>query len=113
MIFIDLGGLFPARQILSFPRRGGFDSYHLKSILKLIATSAIISKCGNSFLKRSLQSSVTGRKIGVITKYSEICIAGNPLNFILEPHLEGDTHQFTGEPFHNEATALNIAGESR
>ena len=31
-------------------------------------------------LKGSLQASVTIRKCGIITKYTEICIAGNPPN---------------------------------
>jgi len=62
---------------------------------------------------RSKQASVTVRKCGVITKCTEICIAGNSLNFNFEPHLEGDTHQFTAAPLHNEAMAASIAGESR
>ena len=60
-----------------------------------------------------LQASATIRKFGVITKYTEICIAGNPLDFNFKPHLEGDTHQFTADPLHNEAMAANIVGESR
>ena len=50
---------------------------------------------------------------GVTTKYTEVCIAGNPLKFNFEPHLEGDTHQFTAAPLYNEATDVNIEGESR
>ena len=50
---------------------------------------------------------------GVITKYTEICIARNPLNFNFTSHLEGATHQFTAAPLHTEAMAANIAGESR
>ena len=61
----------------------------------------------------SLQASVTVRKCGVITNYTEICIARNPINFNFEPHMEGDSHQFTAAPLHNEAMAAGIAGESR
>ena len=57
-------------------------------------------------IKGSLQASVTVRKCGVITKYTEICIAGNPLNFNFK-----DTHQFTAAPLDNEAMAANIAGK--
>ena len=57
----------------------------------------------------ALQASVTVRKFGVITKYTELSIDGNPLNFDFEPHVEGHTHQVTAAPLHNEA----IAGESR
>ena len=59
----------------------------------------------------ALQASVTVRKFGVITKYTEICIAGNPLNYFFESNLEGDTHQFTTAPLHNEAMATIIADE--
>ena len=45
--------------------------------------------------KGSLLASVTVRKFGVITKYTEICIAEKSLNFDFKPHLEGNTHQFT------------------
>ena len=61
--------------------------------------------------KGLLQASVTVRKFGVITKYTEICIAGNPLNYFFESNLEGDTHQFTTAPLHNEAMATIIADE--
>ena len=47
------------------------------------------------------------------TKYTEISIDGNPLNFDFEPHVKGDTYQFTAAPLHNEAMAANIARESR
>ena len=57
-----------------------------------------------------LQASVTVRKCGVITKYTEISIDGNPLKFDLEPIVKGDTHQFTAAPLHNEVMAASIAG---
>ena len=41
---------------------------------------------GQYQLKGSLQASVTVRKIGVITKYTGICTAGNPINFNYKPH---------------------------
>ena len=58
-------------------------------------------------VKGALQASVTVRKCGVITKYTEISIYGNPLKFYFE-HLAGDTHQFTAAPLHNEAMAASI-----
>ena len=61
---------------------------------------------------RALQASVTVRKYGIITKYNEISIDGNPLKFDFEPHLAGDTHQFTTAPLHNEAMAASIAGDN-
>ena len=64
-------------------------------------------------LKGLLQASVTFRECGVITKYTEISIDGNPLKFYLEPIVKGATHQFTAAPLHNEAMATSIAGESR
>ena len=63
-------------------------------------------------IKGSLRARVTVRKCGVINKYTEISIAGNPINFNFK-HLEEHTHQFTAAPVHNEAMAASIAGESR
>ena len=48
-----------------------------------------------SMFKGLLQASLTVRKCGVITKYTEISIDGNPLKFYLEPIVKGDTYQFT------------------
>jgi len=64
-------------------------------------------------LKGSLQASVAVRNCGVTTKYTEIRLDGNPLKFDFEPHMEGDTYQFTAAPLHNEAMAARIAGEYR
>ena len=63
----------------------------------------------NSF-KGLLQASVTVRKCGVITKYTEISVDGNPLKLYLEPIVKGDTYQFTAALLHNEAMASSIAG---